>query len=399
MKSQNKVWYSLCYVLVVIVFVTFLFLGFKSLNGKEENIINQEEVLKYHVHFILNGADSVSKKSLSCELTKDGCHVILPFATRDNGVVLGFGLNSDDTTPKYRMGDVISLSGDMDLYVISYKTNYLHIASDDVDYIEQSDFSCSIYNTETSCTFKMPSFNKIGYENRGYSTSKNSLSGFVFPNENYKITKDVTLYPIYGTSNHLRKLDIKKTVAFNNSFIEIENGCADSISSTYINYLNEIKQNTPFLLIGSKITFVNDNSFNEIWGRNYVGMNYGPRNMRSLDVRCSTSVLNDYYGTMVHELSHSWDFYYATKVGDNITSQSDIINLYNKYSKLSNRPFRDYSYSNQFELLADMMKYYYFKYLVPRNGYKDLNYPNDIKEVLEKYICISKNNYNDEKCK
>ena len=89
---------------------------------------------------------------------------------------------------------------------------------------------------------------------------------------------------------------------------------------------------------------------------------------------------------------------YITKYG-NITSQSDIINLYNKYSKLSNRPFRDYSYSNQFELLADMMKYYYFKYLVPRNGYKDLNYPNDIKEVLEKYICISKNNYNDEKCK
>jgi hypothetical protein len=251
---------------------------------------------------------------------------------------------------------------------------------------------------ETTCTITMPNFNKIGYENRGYSTSKNSLVGFVFPNEKYTISRDVTLYPVYGISNHLRKLDIKRTVDFNNSVIEIEDGCDDNTSNTYISYLNEIKNTMPFLLIGSKISFIGDDSFNEIWGKKYVGMNYGPKNMRSLDVRCSTTILNDYYGTMVHELSHSWDFYYATKFGDNITSQSDVLNLYNKYSKLSNRPFRDYSYSNQFEFLADMVKYYYFKYLVPKGGYKDLNYPSDIKEVLEKYICISQNNYDDKKC-
>lgn len=376
-----------------------LFIGLRSFQTREDNILNQEEVSKYRVHFILNGADSVSMNYLFCEVIKDGCFVTLPNASRNNGIVLGYGLDENSTLPTYRIGDKILLNSDIDLYVISYKTNYLHIVDDDIDYLEQSDFSCNVYNTETSCTFKIPNFNKIGYENRGYSTSKNSLVGFVFPNENYKISKDVILYPIYGTSNHLRKLDIKKVIDFSNSLIEIENGCDDTVSNTYTNYLSEIKRNMPFLLIGSKITFVNDNSFNEIWGKNYVGMNYGPRNMRSLDVRCSKTVLNDYYGTMVHELSHSWDFYYATKFGDNITSQSDLLNLYNKYSKLKNRPFREYSYSNQFEFLADMVKYYYFKYLVPKSGYKDLDYPLDIKEVLEKYICISANDYVDGKCK
>ena len=98
-------------------------------------------------------------------------------------------------------------------------------------------------------------------------------------------------------------------------------------------------------------------------------------------------------------MAHSWDFYYAMKLGNNISSQNDIINLYNKYKEKDNRPFRDYSYSNIYEFFADAVKYYYFKYKVPTAGFKNLDYPSDIKKALEKYICISKNDYDESKCK
>ena len=45
------------------------------------------------------------------------------------------------------------------------------------------------------------------------------------------------------------------------------------------------------------------------------------------------------------------------------------------------------------------MRYYYFKYYVPRSPFSGLSYPSDIKKSLEKYMCISKNNYDESKCK
>ena len=102
---------------------------------------------------------------------------------------------------------------------------------------------------------------------------------------------------------------------------------------------------------------------------------------------------------MVHELGHSWDYFYSVKKGNNITSNADIINLFNKYKNMSSRPFRDYSYSNIYEFFADMGKYYYFKYTKKSSEYVNMSYPDDIKKVMEKYICIAKNDYDEEKCR
>ena len=153
------------------------------------------------------------------------------------------------------------------------------------------------------------------------------------------------------------------------------------------------------MLLGNKITFLSDSTFDEVWGSKYVGMNYGPKTLRSVDIRCSKTVYNDYYATMVHEMAHSWDFYYAKRLGDNISSQSDVINLYNKYKNQPRSIFREYSFINLYEFVADMMRYYYFKEYVPRTPYKNLDYPTDIKTSLEKYICISINDYVEGKCK
>ncbi len=403
MENRKTLIDYLLYTLIAINIIILLYFGYKKLSNREFNIINGEnnaEINSYTVIIDLNGADRVDTKKLICAFNdNDTCTVHLPKAYRDNGKVMGFSTDKDSNIPDYLMDTDIELSTNMRLYVISYKINTLHIEEGDIDYLASNDLSCIIYNTSESCRIKIPVFNKVGYENKGYSTSKESLTGFVYPNDYYEVSKNTILYPIYATSSRHKPIAVSKTIIVNNSFVEIENGCGSDIYPEYIGYLEDIKNKAPYLLFGNKVSLIGDDAFNDIWGSGYVGMNYGPRKLRAIDVRCSKTVFNDYYATMVHELGHSWDYFYSTESGENITSQSDIINLFNKYSNLSDRPFRKYSYTNIYEFFADAVKYYYFKYLKPVEEYSHLSYPSDIKETLEKYICIANNDYDESKCR
>ena len=391
------------YVFIVAIIVVTLIGTFNYFKNRENDIINDDkpngESASFTAKFILNGASSITSDSVSCTIKNNSCRIKLPKATRDGGIVLGYSYNMDSKTADYFMNMDIELNNNITLYVISYKINTLDINQNELDYVEKNNLSCYAYNRESKCSVRLPSFNKIGYEVRGYSTSNKSLTGIFFPKENYELKEDTTLYPIYNTNARYQKINVRKTLLVNGSFIEIENTCPDVVANRYLTYLNDIKEYAPYLLFGNKITFLGDKSFDSIWGDRYVGMNFGPRKLRAFDIRCSTTVLNDYYGTMVHELGHSWDYFYSVKKGNNITSNADIINLFNKYKNMSNRPFRDYSYSNIYEFFADMGKYYYFKYTRKNSEYVNMNYPNDIKKVMEKYICIAKNDYDEEKCK
>jgi len=400
---NNKLINFILYSLIALLILTSLFIGLRLLTDKEKDInevINNGEAITYTVTFSLNGADTIDNKKLICVASSNQkCEVMLPNTTRNGGTVLGYSTNKDSKIPDYLPNTYMTITNDVTLYVISYRVNTLYIKADNVDFVSSDKISCTVYNSDTECIVTIPTFNKIGYENKGYSTSSTSTTGYIYPNEEYKLSRDTTIYPIYNTSSRSRKININKTLVVNDSFVEIEEGCPESIYNKYLDYLNEIRVYAPYLLFGNKVTFVVDKSFNEVWGPQYVGMNFGPRKLRAFDVRCSDEILNDYYATMVHELSHSWDYYYSTKFDNTITGNSDIINLFNKYSKQSNRPFREYSYTTIFEFFADMEKYYYFKYIKPTAGYRSLNYPQDIKNVMEKYICIAKNNYDDTKCK
>lgn len=388
---------SLCSIAVILIGIG-LALTLKDFMKEEELLNVADDPDYFRIVFNLNGATSIENKVSKCKINNNRCTITLPSATKDDGVVLGYSANKNDTEAQYKIGDVLTLEKNMELYVISFKNLALTIDKNGVDYLETSKLYCKTYNEEKECGVKVPNFNKVGYENKGYSTSRESVSGFKFPGDEYIITRDTTLYPIYKTSARNKSLNIVKTFTYQDSFIEIENGCSESVYKELLKYIDDIKVHAPYLLLGNKIAFVSDKTFDEIWGKNYVGMNYGPKSLRSVDIRCSSNSLNDYYATMVHEMAHSWDFYYATKFGDNISSQSDVINLYNKYKEDSNRPFRDYSYSNIYEFMADMTRYHYFKYEVPRIGFSSLAYPQDIKKSLDKYICISRNNYDESKC-
>ena len=386
---------------VVLIMLSFSVIGIFKINSNNDithnyNVADDGGYYTARIH--LNGADAVEKNSVSCKVIQNGCYVDLPNAWRNKGTVLGYSDNKDDTKAKYSLSSRVFISSNVDLYVISYNEHTLVIDDSKVDFVENKNVTCKAYNIATACMVTLPRYNKKGYENKGYSTSSESKTGFIYAGDIYQISKDIVVYPIYSTSSRKKVINVSRVLEYNGSFIEIENGCDKNVYNLLLGYLDDIKRHTPYMLLGNKITFLSDPTFDEVWGSKYVGMNYGPKMLRSVDIRCSNTVYNDYYATMVHEMAHSWDFYYAKRLGANISSQSDIINLYNKYKNQGNI-FREYSFSNLYEFVADMMRYYYFKEYVPRAPYKNLLYPTDIKTSLERYICISVNDYVEGKCK
>lgn len=385
------------YILLVFVILSSLFFAY-SFSVESYSSINYGNKITYTAQFNINGATYLGNTKLTCEVINNKCLITMPIASREGGKVLGYNTDENAHNALYEVYEQVNLTSDMTFYVISNEEFKLSIFDIELDHLSNSDNSCTVYNQEKSCSVKLPFYNKIGYEVRGYSTNQSSLVGFIYPNNFYELRHDSILYPIYNTLTRGKTIDINKSLIIDKMVIDIETGCTEDIYNTYLNYFKKINLLAPYLSVGSKITFLNDDSFDSVWGINYVGMNYGPNKLRLIDVRCSNYVINNYYATIIHEMAHTWDFYYSNFMKKDISEQSDIINLYNKYKDSVNRPFRDYSYTNIREFVADMIRYYYLKYADPDVEYKDLNYPDDIKITLEKYICIANNGYNDSSC-
>ena len=344
-----------------------------------------------------NGASSIDNNELSCKIVDGKCNVTLPMASRKDGEVLGYSFNKDNSVAEYKVGDTVTLTENKRIYVISYKKLSMNVVTDSIDYIATPDVSCNAYNKEDSCEVIPGPFNKEGYEVRGYSTSEKSQAGYIWPNTAFELEENLTVYPIWNTYTRGRGINVSNSFTQGSMTFDVEEGCPVSIYDEYLNYFKTIEDRASYLVIGTKVTFLTDKTFDEIWGSQYVGMNYGPTDLRMMDVRCSTG--NNYYATIVHEMGHTWDFHYKSVLGKEISKQNDIINTFNKYKEMSNRPFRDYSYSDIREFFADMVRYYYLKYTDPIYEYSSKTYPDDIKGNLEKYICITNNKYKEDKCR
>ena len=392
-KIYIYVYSSLFFIIILLSSLVF----FDKVSRANPIEISYANKITYTAYFKENGA-SLETKKVTCVLNNNECLITFPIATRNDGFVVGYNLDKNSNSALYQIGETININKNTVFYVISYQELSLKIINNKIDYLGEYDNKCIIYNEEKSCNIKMPYFNKVGYEVRGYSPRKDSMTGIVYPDNNYKLTKNTTLYPIYNLLTRGIKIDIYKNYKIGNMVFDIEKGCDENIYNNYLYYFNRISERAKYLFVGSKITFLNDDTFNYIWGNEFVGMNYGPNGLRLIDVRCSNTYSNNYYATIVHEMAHSWDLYYGNFTGKDISEQSDIINLYNKYKNSSNRPFREYSYTDIKEFVADMVRYHYLKYIEPNYEYKGLIYPEDIKKVLEKYICIANNNYDSNKC-
>lgn len=399
MKNRSLFNLALYMLLVIVILVTMYFsyaLIFKNNTTITKNEPTGDKEV-FTATFEKNGADSIEKASLTCEETNGKCEIILPSIKKEGSVILGWN-DENANYAKYKVGDKIELQGNQKFYAITYYENKLTIVNNSLDYISDNEVTCKVYNNEQNCSIVIPNYNKIGYENRGYSLRKDSLTGTIFPNQVYKLKKDVSLYPIYNTLTRGEVINVNKIISKYDFIIEIEHGCPSNVYNGYLNYIDKIYQRANYLLIGSKITFLNANTFDKLWTSRYVGMNYGPNLLRLFDVKCPSNLSVNYYPTIVHELAHTWDFYYRNYFSKNISDENDFVNLYSKYQNSKDRPFRDYSYNNIREFFADSVRYYYFKYVDPLYEYLILDYPMDIKIVVEKYMCIANNNYNKFAC-
>lgn len=402
MKNKN-VFNLLLYILFIFLIIgTFylsysLFLEYEPNNKVSVDINENGDYETFTAIFEKNGATSIGSSSLTCNAINGKCKITLPNIFKNDGVVLGWNTENSHNGI-YSVGTQIELTSNQLFYAITYYENTLTIENDKLDYLSNNTITCKVYNEEKGCSITLPNYNKIGYETRGYSSRSDSLTGVFFPNQTYWLDRDKTLYPIYNTLTRGEPISIEKIINKYGFTIEVEKGCPSEVYNGYLSFINKINLKANYLLIGSKMTFLNDKTFDKLWGAKYMGMNYGPNALRLFDVKCPKKLNNEYYPTFVHELAHTWDFYYSNFFNKNISDENDYINLYSKYKNDSNRPFRDYSYSNIREFFADSVRYYYFKYIDPINYYSGLNYPQDIKNVLEKYICIAKNNYNNLSC-
>lgn len=395
MKDKKNVSLFL-YLLFIVLAVGTLYLSYALfLNYNPEDNGNIKEIGDFETYtaiFEINGATSIGTSSLSCDVVNNKCQITLPNIFLENGIVLGWNTENQNYA-KYQVGESINLTSNQIFYAITYREKTLKIIDNKLDYLSSKELSCRAYNKEEQCSVILPIFNKIGYESRGYSTRSDSLTGIFFPNQTYSLKKDTTLYPIYNLLTKGRKINVDKTINKYNIFVEIEKGCPSEVSNGYLEFINQIHNKAKYLLIGSKLTFMSETTFNEVWGKNYLGMNYGPNLLRLVDIKCPTTFNRNYYETLVHELAHTWDFYYSNYFDKNISDQNDFVNLYSKYRNSSSRPFREYSYSNIREFFADSVRYYYFKYIEPISNYSKLDYPSDIKNTLEKYIYIANKGY------
>ena len=406
--------------------------------------------------FVLNGADGLSEDSITCKFSLKGCIIEMPEIIKTNGNIEGFNLNSNDTIARYRVGDSVLIDDDTNFYAITYKEKSLNIDSSDVDYIDNKNASCMIHNEEKSCKIKLPFFNKKGYINLGYSTTKSNSNPALyeyFVNEEYEVNENVdTIYPIYdsdraGASKEV--YDVTYDGIIHTDVLEYDKSCSSSTLSTFKKYFDEINLKAPYLFTNSKITLLSSSYFNNIWSRlslieNTLGLTYrsdvyNPTKMSVIDIKYNYSGFNssniyaENYHTLVHEMVHSWDSYYPFLVkgvnpdtidssnssihkrgyynnyeNGSISSQSDITSLFNKYHtkyktqclrSLPTEEISNYGFCNNTdEFVAEIFSIYYLKYIVPTGKYANNSYPDDIKKAVEKYICIAKNNYHNKGC-
>ncbi len=403
-KSNLIKWIIVILLVVALVFVV--------LNLFDIELLTKE----YHVTFALNGADEIETMEVKCQSNFNReCQVTLPVAKRNNGEVLGYSRDMNSKEAEYKIGDQLHLTSDMNLYVISKKENKLIIDKSNVDEVRDGKTSCIVYNNEKACKVDVPIFNKLGYKIEGYTKEKGNINNLVEFNSKIELNNNITLYPVYGEYQHYTNTSkthfkVDKSVFLHNMYLDIDYNC-NSVANSLISNLNKLFTTYPFYSYNSKIMLLNEinyTAFERASGfSNSAGFTneYEPKNPTVL-VMCTESLSP--YIVAVHELTHVIDVKYKAISGHFLAEEKELINLRNKYKNVNNRPLRDYAYSdsgnsNVPEFFAELITYYYFNYVdtsyvIDEAGYRRGNFPDDMKKIAEKYLCIGRNNYDFSKC-
>lgn len=129
----------------------------------------------------------------------------LPSVTRVGGTVLGWSLNSEDTSSKY--SESTSLANLIKNGAYSVKNNILNVYAISKDEktvsfnentafsIDETHTSCTVYNSNNECSLTLPSFTAPNhYYEVGWNTNMNGTGDTYEIGKTMKVTNDMTLY-------------------------------------------------------------------------------------------------------------------------------------------------------------------------------------------------------------
>jgi len=386
----------------------------KELEANQNITINQNKkyfaITKKEVTatFNANGADSITESRKTCTYynNADGCNITMPSINRNQWQIVGWNTNKNATSAQVKVQTNLNIKDDSAYYAITSRQLSATYHQNNADSLgnctnpKQNGCveTCKIYNLDKSCEVKVPYIYSKGNEVQFFSFSSDPSTTIGYsPAGKLSILDNVTLYAIVDNRYRNYTYEIIKSKNYGYMPVETEASCSSANYTNYYNFIDRLYKKVPYIFTAAKVTFSGQNTFDSTWG-NYAGMTYGSAiGYRNIDVKCPNTYSSYYLHTIVHELVHSWDSYFYAKKGYYLKTSSDFVNLYQKYKNLSNRPLREYSYTNTGEFVADAYAWYYFLYIdnsIQPNVVKSSPYyPKELKSVVEKYINIAKSGY------
>ena len=420
----------------------YVALGFNQTNNATTSTLNSESNasissnITYYtitktenpiiVTFSKNGAKSISSTKEECYKYngQTSCNIKSPTITVDSGgTVIGWNTSSNVTTSTWDVNTEKSFSTNRNYYAITQKTITITFhGNDKANFIANDSVNirtavktgtCKAYNND-GCILKdeqIPLIIGEGAEHWGFSkteqTNYTSPANTTFDVYTERFKSNTDLYVITSGFDYAGSETMISEKLLGNVVIEYDNKINLTVKNRFISYLDDLYSRWPemFKHHGKLVLLEVDRYLEILPGTG--GISYGGNTNSLSMIPVTATTFSDYdAGAMVHELGHAFENYYFQKLGVSL-SEARVNEIWNKYTPMTQRPLRDYSYSSKAELIADMFEFKYTNdYNINSNACTANEWVNnhqytcgvtsEMNNWIDKYRCIARNNYNEE---
>lgn len=148
--------------------------------------------------FNKNNASSISATTRKCNLYNEdkSCVVKTPTITRDGWSGIGWHVEKGSKTITVAPNSFLKISKNITYYAITGKTLTVTFNKNGADSISSPKASCTMYNSETSCSVKTPTITRSGWNIVGWNTNANADKALYLERKSVSLNKNINLYAI-----------------------------------------------------------------------------------------------------------------------------------------------------------------------------------------------------------
>ena len=326
---------------------------------------------------------SEKDKTVSCEVnTNNRCSIIVPnLNTNSSYQFLGWSNKTLAKSANYKANNSLELTQNITLYDVTPQIvtitfnvsdnvdsknvkaeklsfNYTNSSGNTIVEKENSQSlteTCLSFNGE-GCKIKtLPTVYAKGYFVHGFSKSIGGKNIYVL-NTTFKANTTIYARVGYSNSTKINHMNIGYQKLYGNVMFEAESSMSTPEITVVVNVLDQIYKYFPEVFYyNGKLFMLSESTYNNVLstvntnisgtsGYTLTGTNYNNSFFKY------NSNINEMLVTMVHEMGHSFDNSFSNCISD----RTDVIDIYNKYKAMPNRPFRDYTYYNTMEFYGDL---------------------------------------------